>query len=249
VTRDSISGRFGLWAVVLLLQPGALSAQAALTGTVRDDSSKTPVAGVEVVIQALNKTSTTDSAGRFALGGLAHGTHSVLVRAIGYRPIALRAYLVTNDTLEVELRITKAPVLLPPIEVTATAVPRGLETFEERRLARVGTFVDWTSLRKQDQRRTSDVFREILGVRIRYNRFGQAFLVSSRGGECPMQIYLDGIAIFKPGAGSATPPSIDLWSIDNLDAIEVYRGGAETPVELSGTGANCGTVVLWSRRH
>jgi len=243
-----MSGRFGLWTVVLLLQPVGLSAQAALTGIVREDSSKTPVAGVEVVIQALNKKSTTDSAGRFALGGLAHGTHSVVVRAIGYRPIALRAYLVTNDTLEVELKITRAPVVLPPLEVTATAIPRGLETFEERRTSGIGQFIDWTSLRRQEHRRTSDLFREISGVRVRYNRFGQPILVSSRG-DCPMQVFLDGLAIFKPAAGSASPPSIDLWSIADLDAIEVYRGPAETPMQLGGTGGNCGTVVLWTRRH
>jgi len=240
----------GLWAVLLLLLPEALSGQAALVGTIRDDSSKAPVAGVEVVIQALNKTSTTDSAGRFSLSGLAHGAHSVLVRSIGYRPIALRAYLVTNDTLEVDLKITKAPVVLPAIEVTATSIPPGLETFEERRLGGFGHFIDWTSLRKQDTRRTSDLFREIPGVRIRYDRSGQAYLVGSRGGTCAMQVYLDGLPIYKPGTrASGPPPSIDLWSVDNLDAIEVYRGLAETPAQLTGAGANCGTVVLWTRRH
>lgn len=241
-------GHYGLLAVSLCFASSRLAAQAALVGTVREDSSKTPVAGVEVVIQALNKTSTTDSAGRFALGGLARGTHSVLVRAIGYRPIALRAYLVTNDTLEVELRITKAAVQLPALEVTATAIPRGLETFEERRLGGGGQFIDWTLLRKQEHRRTSDIFREISGVRVRRDRFGQPILMSSRA-DCPMQVILDGMAIYKPEAGGAAPPSIDLWSIGDLDAIEVYRGPAETPMQLGGTGGNCGTVVLWTRRH
>lgn len=241
--------RFG-FTVALAVLPSSLASQAVLTGTVREDSSKTPVAGVEIVFPALDRKTTTDSVGHFVIGGLAHGMHHVVVRAIGYRPIALRAYVVTNDTLEVDLRITRAPVILAPIEVTATAIPRGLETFEERRLGGgPGQFIDWTVLRKQENRRTSDLFREVPGVRIRYNRYGQAYLASSRGG-CAMQVYLDGLPIYKPGGiAGATPPLIDDWTIANLDAIEVYRGAAETPIQMSGSGANCGTVVLWTRRH
>ncbi len=237
--------RFRLAAAAILALPGLLSAQAALAGIVHEDTSKSGLAGVEVVIQALDRKATTDSAGRFVLGSLAHGAHVVLVRAIGYRPIVLRAYLVTNDTLEVELRITKAPVQLAPLEVTATAIPPGLDAFEERRLAGFGQFIDWTALRRQEQRRTSDLFRAIAGVRIRLNQFGQGYLTSARGG-CPMRLFLDGIPL---AAGSTGPPSIDLWSIADLDAIEVYRGPAETPMMFAGTGGSCGTVLLWTRRR
>lgn len=245
-----MSGRFGLSIGCLLFAPSALVSQAALSGTVHEDTSKSGLAGVEVVIQALDRKATTDSAGRFVLGGLAHGAHVVLVRAIGYRPIVLRAYLVTNDTLEVELRITKAPVQLAPLEVTATAIPPGLDAFEERRLDGFGKFIDWTSLRKQDHRRTSDLFREIPGVRIRYDRNGQPYLASARE-NCPMQIYLNGVVIFKPtgGPGGGTPPTIDLWNVSEFDAIEIYRGPSETPMQFGGTGGNCGTVMLWTRRH
>ncbi len=229
--------------------PAALAAQAALSGVVREDSSKRAVRGVEIVIQASNKIATTDTGGEFRLTGLAHGTHIVLVRAIGYRPIMLRAYLVTNDTLVVDLRIVKAPVQLAPLEVTASAVPPGLDAFEERRLAGFGKFVDWTTLRRSEHRRTSDLFREIQGVRIKYDRHGRPFLSSTRG-DCPMQIYLNGIVIYKPtgGPGAMTPPIIDEWNISNLDGIEVYRGPSETPAIYGGTGGNCGTVLLWTRR-
>jgi hypothetical protein len=241
--------RFLLLAATLLIGTSRLAAQAAITGVIKEDSSKVALAGVEVVIQALDKKATTDTAGRFTMTGLDHGIHTMLVRSIGYQPILLRAYLVTNDTLEVELTIRKSVVELAPLEVTVSAVPAGLREFEERRLLGFGAFIDWTRLRKEEHRRTHDVFREIRGVRIHYDRFGQAFLSGSRS-NCPMQIVLDGMPIYKPGApGAGPPPSIDLWSIASLDGIEVYRGPSETPINYSGRGAQCGTIVLWTRRH
>jgi len=232
--------------VVLLSIPASLRAQATLTGTIREDSSKAALAGVEIVIQTASKKATTDAAGRFVLAGLTHGIHSVLVRSIGYRPIALRAYLVSNDTLDITLLIRKSPVELAPLEVTASAVPSGLEEFERRRQQGWGSFVDWTMLRKQEFRRVSDIARGMNGVRVSYNADGKAYLSNVRG--CPMAIYLDGAPIFK-GPGRGSPPAIDDWNVLDLDAIEAYRGGVSTPIEFGGIGANCGTVVLWSRRH
>lgn len=48
---------------------------------------------------------------------------------------------------------------------------------------------------------------------------------------------------------SGAPPVIDQFSAVELDAIEVYRGASETPIEFGGRGAGCGTVLLWTRRH
>ena len=239
--------RFGTLAAILLAGTSRLAAQAAITGVIKEDSSKAKVIGAEVIIQSLDKKATTDTAGRFTLAGLAHGVHIILVRGIGYQPIRLQAYLVTNDTLEVELTMRKSVVELAPLEVTATAVPIGLQEFEERRNLGNGEFIDWTRIRKEDYRRTSDMFRGVSGVRIRYDRSGQAFLASSRN-NCPMQVVLDGLSIYKSGSPGG-PPSIDLWSLSGIDAIEVYRGESTTPMQYTGKGAGCGTVILWSRRH
>jgi outer membrane receptor for ferric coprogen and ferric-rhodotorulic acid len=109
--------------------------------------------------------------------------------------------------------------------------------------------VDWTALRQQEFRPTRDVFRSIPGVRLRTDSRGRTYISSARG-NCPMQVYLDGIPIYRPdGPTAGPPPPIDQWSVSDFDAIEVYRGASETPIEFSGRGAACGTVMLWSRRH
>jgi hypothetical protein len=181
-----MGARLVLSTICVLLGPSLLRAQASLTGLVREDSSNQGVPGVEVVLQALNRKATTDTAGRFVLGGLAHGAHAVLVRAIGYRPVLLRAYLVSNDTLEVNVTLRKAAVELAPLEVTASAVPPGLEGFEERRLEGFGRFIDWTVLRTAEHRRVSDVLRETPGLRIQYwNQ--QPYVAFPHG--CLMQVF------------------------------------------------------------
>jgi hypothetical protein len=223
----------------LLASPPALDAQAAIAGVLREDSSKTAIAGAQVVIQSLNRSATTDTGGRYTIGGLPRGTHQVLIRAIGYQPILLRAYLVTDDTLELVLSMKKSIMELAPLEVTASAVPTGLESFEERRLERDGVFMDWTQLRKEDHRRTVDLFYGIRGVKVMYDGAGRGWLVGTHK-NCPMQVLLNGAII--------APRSIDSWRIENLDAIEVYRSGAETPAQFA-SGGSCGTVILWTRRH
>ena len=62
-----------------------------------------------------------------------------------------------------------------------------------------------------------------------------------------MAVWLDGIRIFASGSRRSAP-DIDQFSTFQLEGVEVYSGPAETPAELSGFGASCGAVALWTRR-
>jgi hypothetical protein len=232
--------RFSASTGLLLLTASRLAAQATVTGVVREDSSKVGVPGVEVVIVALDRRTLTDSAGRYTLSNLSHGIHNLLVRSIGYQPILLKAYLVTDDTLEIDLSIRKSAFELAPLEVTASAVPVGLEGFEERRRSGFGRFFDWTQLRKEEHRRTSDLFYGIPGVRVQYDQQMRPYLVGTRK-NCRMQLLFNGARV--------SWNVVDAMPISNLDAIEIYRSGTEAPVEYGGLGSMCGTVIFWSRRR
>ena len=43
------------------------------------------------------------------------------------------------------------------------------------------------------------------------------------------------------------PPDIMPIMARELEAVEVYRGPSETPVEYQGTGSGCGVMMLWTR--
>jgi carboxypeptidase family protein len=56
---------------------------------------------------------------------------------------------------------------------------------------------------------------------------------------CQMVTLLDGVQVQLD--------DIDQVQLENLGAVEVYRGPAEIPAEFNATGAVCGVVALWTR--
>ena len=232
--------------LILASLPASLSAQAVLLGRTISDSTRDPLAGVEVAIDKLGLKTESDGDGEFTLANIDWGVQSVVIRKIGYRPVRLQLIIASDDTVRMDIRLRMSAVELPPLEVTATSVPRGMEEFARRRLSGWGTYFDAKQLRQADHRRVSDLLRGVRGVRPITNGF-RTVLVSSRS-NCAMAVWLDGIRIFGSGSRRSAP-DIDQFSTFQLEAIEVYSGPAETPHELAGFGgAGCGAVALWTRR-
>lgn len=74
-------------------QEGSESQQ--LSGTVVDDSTDQGLSGIEVTIEGLGETATTDEEGNFSFDNLQMGTYNVVVEAEGY------------ETWEKEVEITE----------------------------------------------------------------------------------------------------------------------------------------------
>ncbi len=257
-----------LWSM-LVAGPALLQAQgsaAVLLGIVTDDSSRAPLAEVEVVIERDNRRTTTGPDGLYRLDHLRAGITVVLFRLVGYRPVRMRAILLGGDTVRYPVVMSRAAVQLDPIEVVASSYPRGMEAYAERKSRGFGRFFDPPELRKQEHRRVSELMRTVPGVQpAKVRRGGRDILVmvSARGGSlsgpgCPMAIWVDGVRVWEPRAGTRSsavpnpaldPPDINQWAVNGLEAIEVYRGASETPPQLGGTGAACGTIVLWTRKR
>jgi len=225
--------------------PASLLAQAVLVGRTISDSTRDPISGVDIVVEKLKLKAESGGDGKFTLPNLDWGVQTAVIRKIGYRPVRLQLMVASDDTVRVDIRLRASVVELPPLEVTASSVAPGMEEFARRRLAGWGTFFDAKYLRQADHRRLSDLLTGIRGVRPITNGF-RTVLVSSRS-NCPMAIWLDGMQIFAPGSRRSAP-DINDFSTHQLEGIEVYSGPAETPAELSGFGANCGAVALWTRR-
>jgi len=239
------SGWIGVLAALVSF-PGAAAAQATIVGRVIDDSSRAPIEGAEIALEQGGRKVRSDTDGHFTVDSVPSGIGFAVIRKIGYRPVRLRTLIFGRDTLEVDVRLRRSVVELEPIEVTATSVAPGMEPFAERRLAGFGTFIDASVLRISEARRLSDLLRDVRGIRVVVANGFKTVVTNSRG-NCPMAIWLDGQRIYYPGSPMGTL-DINQFTIANLEGIEVYAGPAETPGELGGTGAGCGTLVLWSRR-
>jgi hypothetical protein len=245
--------RLRLWlpaALTALHVASPLAAQAVFSGTVRDDSTSAALAGVEVLVEGSGVKTTTDNAGRFRLE-VSPGNRVTLFRLIGFRPYRLRATFAKGDSVDRKVYlIREGAVQLDPLEVTgrpAGLSPIGRGGFEERKRLGIGRFIDSIPLRRAGGRRLSEVLRSV-GVRIVLDR-SKAYAASPvRGGNCWVNVILDGVTIFRSDRHDQPPDLAQEFRTESLESIEYYRSPAETPIEFGGAHADCGVLVLWTRR-
>jgi iron complex outermembrane receptor protein len=248
--------RCTLWMVCtgFLVFQVQLAAQAIIGGTVRDDSTGAPLSGVEVVIEGSDRRTTSDNAGRYQVE-VAPGTHVALFRLIGFRPVRMRATLARGDTLDQEVRLLREGIArLDPVEVTARPerpLPMGRDAFEVRRRLGFGKFIDSAEMRRADGRRLSEVLRRT-GVRMVNFKIRHHVEIRAaspvRSSDCWVTVILDGVTIFRSGRDPDPPDFSRDFRPETLESIEYYRSPAATPIEFGGAAADCGVLVMWSRR-
>lgn len=240
-------GRRSTTAVLLAVLATPLAAQSGVKGRVIMDPTNGPLAGVEVLIEAIWRSVTTDSAGEFYLAEIPAGEHQVLARRIGFQPRRQKVRVVAGETALIEFRLTPTVAVLESLVVIGKApVPASprLADFERRRAVGPGRFLTWAHLRIRHNWRTSEVLREI-GVITRRDRMGGEVVVSGRRSTaCPAQVFLDGILVSQ-GAGVLI--DVNNYIVETLAGVEYYAGPAETPPEFNVPGTTCGTLVLWTR--
>lgn len=227
--------------------PAAATAQssALVFGRVLADSAR-PISGADVSIPALARDTRTDSAGRFRFSALPAGRHLIQIRALGYQPRFAIAQLAAGDTASGDIQLSRTATTLDTVVVRAESPAFfGYRDFERRRKTGMGHYLTYSQLERQRDRRLSDVLRMIPGVRLAPMRRGIGYVAVSRAG-CPMDIYLDGLLV--SGRRARITMNIDDFMVNELGAVEVYNGPAETPAEFSTMeGAGCGAIVMWTR--
>jgi hypothetical protein len=257
------------WMVILIatlgLAASPLAAQAALRGIVVEEGTNRPLPGVTVMLDRTFQQTMTDQSGRFLLVDLPLGARAVLFRSIGHIPLRTQVILTQGDTTTANVALMSDPFRLDSLTVTAPSGARvnpRLVEFEERRRMGIGFFLDSAYLRRADGRRMSEVLREAPNIRVLPSleggtiiRYHAASVRRSgvRGEACFLSIYLDGVPMYRSGGvgGGGFGEPVDLSrdiNISSLDAVEVYASAAEVPAEYAGQSADCGVILLWTRR-
>jgi hypothetical protein len=60
-------------------------------------------------------------------------------------------------------------------------------------------------------------------------------------GSCTPPVFLDGIPVMSDGDLDA------LVLLRDVEAVEVYRGSAELPLQYGGSNGACGAIVIWTK--
>jgi outer membrane receptor for ferrienterochelin and colicin len=120
------------------------------------------------------------------------------------------------------------------------------EFYRHRESAAGGNFFDRKQLDSTRANRLSDVLRRVPGMRITSDRGlpGRTSVRtgrSSSGRDCPPAFWIDGVR--------ATGFTVDEIPLEDIEAIEVYKGPAALPAEFNSRFGNpaCGTIVIWTR--
>lgn len=248
--------RWSQWLALIVgfstLLSAPLAAQAVMSGIVREDSTARPLEGVEVLINGTPHRALTNADGRYRLDDLSAGIYQVIFRAVGHVPVRMDVLLTDGESTRANATLVRSDVVLDPIVVTGEALgdvglaDRG---FEERRRMGLGRFIDPAELRESEHLRVADILRRhgvtVMPVQKQGKVVYLAYHPTRRNASgqlnCPMVTYLDGVLVVIEDLRT----DVD---ISSLAAIEVYRGGAQLPAQFSGAQAQCGVVVLWTRR-
>lgn len=210
------------------------------------DTSKTPLADVEVIAIRAGITTITDSKGIFILGGLPAGEEVFRIRRIGYRSETFAATLVEGDTIRIGVILGPAAFELPELTVEAEGkVYTGKMTgFADRMLhsgAPRSSFLIRDDMAKMSQNRFIDVLAKA-GLKRVADRRGREFLICSHGSGHVPPIVL----YYVDGARVADPNDVLRMDPETVEAVEVYRSAANRPAQFNMTGSDC-TVLVWTR--
>lgn len=206
---------------------------------VYDTDTGSPLADVQVVLVGTQLAWRTTSSGLVLLRGVPAGDHVLRLRRIGYEPVTLFTAFSPADTVPLTLVMKVAPVLLPEVLVTAREerFERKLRGFVQRRRAGnapASSFITAADLERWSATRWPDALARSIGVRSD---------VSGRiriRGCANFALFLDGVLL--------SDSNLDAIPLQQVAAIEVYRGGADMPAEFNVTARRCSAaVVVWTR--
>jgi len=218
---------------------------ATLMGIVAD-TNKMPIEDAEVISLKTSKRATTNKDGIFVLAGLPPGDDQIRVRRIGYEPQTFSATFAVGATLQIGVMLAGSTTVLPEIAVVARGKEyKGLMAgFADRMLhsgAPPSSFVTREDLDAWNMTRILDVVARA-GMKTRLDNQGKRVVQCPRGYTSNVPpipvIYLNGARVL----GNF---DIDNLSIEQVEAMEVYKSPIHTPSQFN-RDAQC-VIVIWTR--
>jgi len=245
--------------VVLLTLPVSAAAQA-IRGVVVDeevraspsDSFRNPgIQGAEVEMTGegwdAGLRTLTDSLGSFYLVAPEAGVFSLRVRHPAYVPFQAEGIEIgEGEILSLEVRLGRNVIPLEPLVVTARMNSLMAGFHQRRNGGGLGTFLTREEIDARGAGRTTDLLRDMPGVRIEFERWGVGPSIVMQGGfgPCPPAIFVDGIQMTQfSGVGSSLD---DYITPERIEGIEVYTSFSTVPAQYH--SGMCGVILVWTRQ-
>lgn len=218
------------------VRPESLST---LSGTITDSSGR-PV-GFATVASDSGQTTIALQDGSFRLGKIIPGASGFLVRRIGYQPLAFEIEMPAASTVSVHLKLLPVVQDLKAVIIEGKRVSPALARtgfYERQRQGLHGIFFDEEYIKRRNVIQTTDLFQGQPSVYV--SRAGAFRKMWGRGLRCPMDVFVDGVAL---GDGfdleRNMPPE---W----IKAIEIYPAANGVPPQFQ-RNIGCGAIVVWTK--
>lgn len=113
--------------------------------------------------------------------------------------------------------------------------------FYRRQAAGHGWFLTRSDPEVERSRTLSDVLRTVPGVNILGGPGAARATSNRRVGACPLAVFVDGLY--------TTIRNVDELTLEDIEALEVYRGPSEVPLAYTAPTyeGTCGALLVWSR--
>ncbi len=224
--------------------PGRLRGQVA-------DSLGIPIHLASVLILGTRLTATTDSDGLFRFDRLPPKGYSILVRAIGWKPIVFELTVRTGEEWIGRIGLEPSAPRLPDLDVTARpdkpakyANTTRFDDFYRRRKYGLGRYLTRDQVDAAITSGAGSVgsLMERMNIPgVRFNN-GDFSFERCKKGQGKIGVWIDGAKV--PGSGYI-PDIGTLLNVRDIEAIEVYRGVAQIPGEF--LDDSCAAIVVWTK--
>ncbi len=261
---------------VLFLGAGTLSAQetdsgeepAALSGLVVRAESARPVEGARVDVVERDRSTLTDSAGRFTIFGLEADTVTLRVSYLGGATTDRTVVLRSGRTARVRIEVEPEAVAIEGVDVVAVRSARKpLELFALRYEQGGGRVVTREEVEAHDGLLSNLIsrhnpygpgtkMRRLKSVHYHRLKSGGSLTVGGQPGfgadpHCDPQLFVNGRRADWV-AGSAVmfgQDDLDTFRSEEISAIEIYPPIAVPHSLRTRKSRQCGAIVLWERDY
>jgi hypothetical protein len=250
----------------VIVRDSAARNTATLSGRVLGNPSGAPIVGAEVSLLDIDVTTRSGQDGTFKITSIPAGTHILEVRIVGYRPVRTTIRFGGHSIVSRDFFLQPVTTL-EAVNVSAEAM---IPSFEDHRAIGLGQFLTRQELAKQGNRKLGDVMRQMRGVRVMQGNGGYAWIASGRGAfslggsvttpdavsvrrgaksACYSQVFVDRHRVYG-GNRTRSEELFDVGSISvtDIEAVEWYAGPSSIPMMYTGLNANCGVLVIHTRR-
>jgi hypothetical protein len=227
-----------------------------IRGVVRAADGK-GISSAQVSDHATGLKVSADSSGAFVLPDVPLGDRIIDVRRIGFGAQQFPITLVAGKNRNVALILPPIAQALPDVNVSDRfakparyASTRKYDEFYTRRAQGMGTFLTREDIDRQFKTNTPELLQGVPGLKVK--RIGNEWRIQSL--QCQMGLPSMGaelsdpqkwIRVFIDGMDVGDASELATVNPAEIEAMEIYKGPAELPVEARGKG--CAAVFIWTR--